>query len=174
MMIMDEPTPSRAISSSQIARLVRASVVAHELLRWRADEVFYILLKAATQRATVGLIESLGDFGARRRRRMDYDMSNHRLLIPGGDGFLGLYGVSDPDHVKQVGRIATRKGARTGLLIPGRHKYVLAAPAAGQDAAQLMVYGRSLKHAVGHQLRAGFDNTVQFFQDSCPLLCVAP
>jgi len=71
---------------------------------------------------------------------MDYDVSNHRLLIPGGDGFLGLYDVSDPDHVKQVGRIATRKGARTGLLIPGQHKYVLAAPAAGQDAAQLMVY----------------------------------
>jgi hypothetical protein len=38
------------------------SAVAHELLRWREDEVFYTLLKAATQRATVGLIESLGEF----------------------------------------------------------------------------------------------------------------
>jgi hypothetical protein len=38
------------------------SAVAHELLRWREDEVFYVLLKAATQRATVGLIESLGEF----------------------------------------------------------------------------------------------------------------
>jgi hypothetical protein len=142
MMIMDEPTPSRAISSSQIARLVRAleslmdgelavdlliaageqsilplaefllggeartiavprcraaralgslqargtllsyfakvdlpadpvvlfaedavrSAVAHELLRWREDKVFYAILKAARQRATVGLIESLGEF----------------------------------------------------------------------------------------------------------------
>jgi hypothetical protein len=38
------------------------SAVAHELLRWRDDEVLYALLKAATQRATVGLIESLGEF----------------------------------------------------------------------------------------------------------------
>jgi hypothetical protein len=38
------------------------SEVAHELLRWREDEVFYALLNAATQRATVGLIESLGEF----------------------------------------------------------------------------------------------------------------
>jgi hypothetical protein len=38
------------------------SAVAHELLHWREDEVFYALLKAATQRATVGLIESLGEF----------------------------------------------------------------------------------------------------------------
>jgi HEAT repeat protein len=38
------------------------STVAHELLHWRDDEVFYALLKAATQRATVGLIESLGEF----------------------------------------------------------------------------------------------------------------
>ena len=38
------------------------SAVAHELLHWRDDEVFYTLLKAATQRATVGLIESLGEF----------------------------------------------------------------------------------------------------------------
>ncbi len=38
------------------------SAVAHELLRWREDEVFYALLNAATQRATVGLIESLGEF----------------------------------------------------------------------------------------------------------------
>jgi hypothetical protein len=38
------------------------SEVAHQLLRWREEEVFYALLNAATQRATVGLIESLGEF----------------------------------------------------------------------------------------------------------------
>jgi hypothetical protein len=38
------------------------SAVAHELLRWREDEVFYALLKAAKQRTTPGLIESLGEF----------------------------------------------------------------------------------------------------------------
>jgi hypothetical protein len=42
--------------------------------------------------------------------------------------------------VEQIGRIPTREGAKTGLLIQGQHKYVLAVPAAGQDAAQVMVY----------------------------------
>jgi hypothetical protein len=31
-------------------------------MRWREDEVFYALLRAARQRATVGLVESLGEF----------------------------------------------------------------------------------------------------------------
>jgi hypothetical protein len=38
------------------------SAVARELMRWREDEVFQSLLRAAEQRATVGLIESLGEF----------------------------------------------------------------------------------------------------------------
>jgi hypothetical protein len=38
------------------------SAVAHELMRWREDEVFQALLRAARQRATVGLVESLGEF----------------------------------------------------------------------------------------------------------------
>jgi DNA-binding beta-propeller fold protein YncE len=71
---------------------------------------------------------------------MDFDKSNHRLFIPGGDGFLGVYDVSDPDQVKQVGRVATRKGARTGMLVPREHRYVLAAPAVADDTAQIMVF----------------------------------
>ena len=38
------------------------SAVALELMRWREDEVFQTLLRAAKQRATVVLIESLGEF----------------------------------------------------------------------------------------------------------------
>lgn len=71
---------------------------------------------------------------------MDFDSSTHRLLIPGGDGFLGVYDVSDPDRVKQVGRIATRKGARTGMLIAGEHRYILAEPAVGENAAQVILF----------------------------------
>jgi hypothetical protein len=39
------------------------STAAHELMRWREEEVFQALLKAAGQRATMGLIEALGAFG---------------------------------------------------------------------------------------------------------------
>lgn len=38
------------------------STVARELLRWKSAEVFQALFRAATQRATPGMIESLGEF----------------------------------------------------------------------------------------------------------------
>lgn len=38
------------------------SVVARELLRWRHEEVFRVLLDATKQRATEGLLEALGEF----------------------------------------------------------------------------------------------------------------
>ena len=38
------------------------SAVARELLHWKSDETFQTLLNAAKQRATMGLIEALGEF----------------------------------------------------------------------------------------------------------------
>ena len=38
------------------------SAVAHGLLRWQSEEVFQTLLRAATQRVTIGMIEALGEF----------------------------------------------------------------------------------------------------------------
>ena len=38
------------------------STVAHELLQWQSEEVFQTLLRAATQRITIGMIEALGEF----------------------------------------------------------------------------------------------------------------
>jgi hypothetical protein len=38
------------------------SAVARELLRWKSDEVFHVLLDAARQRATGGLVLALGEF----------------------------------------------------------------------------------------------------------------
>ncbi len=71
---------------------------------------------------------------------MDFDASSHRLYIPGGDGFLGVYDTRDADRVTQIARIVTHKGAKTGLLIPSEHKYIVAAPASGKNAAEVMVF----------------------------------
>jgi hypothetical protein len=38
------------------------SAVGRELARWRSEEVFQMLLRAAKQRATAGLIDTIGDF----------------------------------------------------------------------------------------------------------------
>lgn len=69
-----------------------------------------------------------------------FDEVSHRLYIPGGDGFLGVYDTTDPDHVKEIARIATRKEARTGMLVPGEHRYLLAASEGDGNAASVMVF----------------------------------
>jgi DNA-binding beta-propeller fold protein YncE len=69
-----------------------------------------------------------------------FDEVAHRLYIPGGDGFLGVYDTTDPEQVKEVARIATRKEARTGMLIPSEHKYLLAASEIDGNAAAVMMF----------------------------------
>jgi hypothetical protein len=69
-----------------------------------------------------------------------FDASQHRLYIPGGDGFLGVYDSADPDHVTEVARIVTRKAARTGMFIPAEHTYLLAAPAVEGLPAAVLIF----------------------------------
>ena len=69
-----------------------------------------------------------------------FDEVAHRLYVPGGDGFLGVYDVVDPDHTKEVSRIATRKDARTGLLLSREHKYLLAASEMKDKPAAVLIY----------------------------------
>jgi hypothetical protein len=56
-----------------------------------------------------------------------YDQAAHRLYVPGGEGFLGIYDTSNADHLQMIGRVPTAPGAKTGLLLPDQHKLVLAA-----------------------------------------------
>jgi DNA-binding beta-propeller fold protein YncE len=58
---------------------------------------------------------------------MDLDASTNRLFIP-GDGSLNVYDVSRSSHVKLIQRVATAKDAKTGLLLPGGRRYLLAVP----------------------------------------------
>jgi DNA-binding beta-propeller fold protein YncE len=69
-----------------------------------------------------------------------FDEKAHRVYVPGGDGFLGIYDSSDPDHVKQIARIVTPKEARTGLLIPAEHKYLLAASQTDNAPAAVLIF----------------------------------
>jgi hypothetical protein len=69
-----------------------------------------------------------------------FDQTRHRLYVPGGDGFIGVYDTSDPDHVKEVVRLVTPKEARTAMLVPEEHKYLLAASAAGSHPAAVLIF----------------------------------
>ncbi len=69
-----------------------------------------------------------------------FDQTRHRLYVPGGDGFVGVYDASDPDHIKEVARIVTPKEARTAMLIPEEHKYLLAASTVGSHLAAVLIF----------------------------------
>jgi hypothetical protein len=70
-----------------------------------------------------------------------YDQSAHRLYVPGGDGYLGIYDTASPDHLKLLSKVVTAPGAKTGLLLPGRHELVLAAsPGDTPNVAKVLFY----------------------------------
>ncbi len=70
-----------------------------------------------------------------------YDAAAHRLYVPGGEGWLGIYDTSDPNHIKLLEKVKTAPGAKTGLLLPNQHRLFLAAsPGETKALAKILVY----------------------------------
>lgn len=70
-----------------------------------------------------------------------FDRKSHRLYVPGGEGFVGIYDTSDPDHLKQIARVKTAPGAKTGLLLPDSGRLILAAsPGETKNMAAVMTF----------------------------------
>lgn len=70
-----------------------------------------------------------------------YDEAAHLLYVPGGEGYLGIYDTSSPDHLKIIEKVTTAPGAKTGLLLPALHKLVLAAsPGDTKAMAKVLFY----------------------------------
>jgi hypothetical protein len=88
------------------------SAVAHELLRWREDEIFYALLKAAKQRATVGLIESLGEFSCSKAIPVLFETLEDDLCCDAA--FRALCKI--PDESRHYAILSLREGTGTSLV----------------------------------------------------------
>jgi DNA-binding beta-propeller fold protein YncE len=74
-----------------------------------------------------------------------YDEAQHILYVPGGEGYLGIYDTSSPDHLKMIGKVTTAEGAKTGVLLPDKHELVLAAsPGNSANTAKILFY--SIEH----------------------------
>jgi DNA-binding beta-propeller fold protein YncE len=76
-----------------------------------------------------------------RADEVQYDPSTHRLYVPGGEGYMGIYDTSDPNHLKLVEKVTTAPGAKTGLLIPAMHRLFLAvSPGETKATAKVLTY----------------------------------
>jgi len=76
-----------------------------------------------------------------RSDEVQYDREKHRLYVPGGEGYMGIYDARDPDHLKLIEKISTAPGAKTGLLVTSLHRlYLAVSPGDTKATAKVLTY----------------------------------
>ena len=76
-----------------------------------------------------------------RADEVQYDEATHRLYVPGGEGYMGIYDTSDSNHLKLVEKVVTAPGAKTALLIPSMHRlFVAVSPGESKTVAKVLTY----------------------------------
>lgn len=69
-----------------------------------------------------------------------WDESTKQILISGGGGSINVFKQTAATAYKQIANIKTRSGARTSLWVPGLRLFLIAARAADDKPAALLVY----------------------------------
>jgi len=73
-----------------------------------------------------------------------YDASLKRIYMPGGQGFIYVFQMNDPDHYQLLAKIPTALGARTagyfGVAGKGFNRFYLAVPTRGTTPAEVRIY----------------------------------
>jgi hypothetical protein len=73
-----------------------------------------------------------------------FDAVRKRVYMPGGQGFIYVFQMTDPDHYKLLAKIPTAIGARTagyyGKQGKGFDRFYLAVPARGSQSAEVRIY----------------------------------
>jgi DNA-binding beta-propeller fold protein YncE len=73
-----------------------------------------------------------------------FDAVRKRVYMPGGQGFIYAFQMTDPDHYKLLAKIPTAIGARTagyyGKQGKGFDRFYLAVPARGSQSAEVRIY----------------------------------
>jgi hypothetical protein len=82
-----------------------------------------------------------------------YDAAYKRIYMPGGEGFIYVFQMDDPDHYRLLAKIPTVIGAKTaghfGVAVPsgptrvpgkGFDRFYLAVPVHGNEPAEIRIY----------------------------------
>jgi DNA-binding beta-propeller fold protein YncE len=79
--------------------------------------------------------------GPLRSDELLFDAASHRLYMPGGEGYVGVYDTTDPDHLKRIAKVASAPGAKTGILLTDKKKLVLAgSPGETKATAKVLIF----------------------------------
>ncbi len=69
------------------------------------------------------------------------DVATHRLYVPGGQGYMGVYDTSNPNSLKEIAKVTTAPGAKTGILLADLKLVMLAAsPGETKNVAKILTY----------------------------------
>lgn len=68
-----------------------------------------------------------------------YDEASRRLYAS-ADGDADVYGQTDADHYKLLGKVPTGPMGRTSLLVPALKRYFVAVPRHGTESAEILVF----------------------------------
>jgi DNA-binding beta-propeller fold protein YncE len=72
---------------------------------------------------------------------MAMDLASHRIYVPGGVGYIGVYNISNPDHPELLAKIPSATGAKTCILLPKLHRFIVArSPGDTNALAEVLVY----------------------------------
>jgi len=69
-----------------------------------------------------------------------FDAETSAIYVSNGDGHINIFRQKVTGGYEEVANIATRSGARTSLLVPQLHFFVVAARAESGKKAELLVY----------------------------------
>ena len=69
-----------------------------------------------------------------------FDSHQRLIYVIGGEGFIDVFRLRDPDHVDKVARVNSAPGARTGLFVSVFNRLFVAVPHRGPQPTKVMVY----------------------------------
>ncbi len=88
---------------------------------------------------TVAMLPSVADSDD-----LYFDAEHKRVYMPGGEGFIYVFQMNDPDHYQLLAKIPTALGGRTagyfGRQGKGMHRFFLAIPARAGQSAEMRIY----------------------------------
>jgi hypothetical protein len=158
---LEKSGPYIYVNVPPLKQIVVINRTTKEIKRWPlkgVEENFPMALDEADHRLFVGMHvpprlaafdTNSGRMAAVLRSVQDmddlyFDAGRQRLYMPGGEGFIDVFQMSDADHYRLLTKIPTALGARTagyfGKGGKGFDRFYLAVPARGGQSAEIRIY----------------------------------
>jgi DNA-binding beta-propeller fold protein YncE len=70
-----------------------------------------------------------------------YDRKNHRIYVPGGEGYISVFSQQDADHYPLMAKVPSAPGAKTALLVPELNRlFVAVSPGETKAEAKVLIF----------------------------------